>query len=54
MVLGFKGLVLPDRDTLVARADEIQTRFGLPAKKWLRMIRPLPVPAPDAPAAFTD
>lgn len=33
---------LPDRDTLAARAQNIETRFGLPARKWLRMIRPLP------------
>ena len=33
---------LPDRATLAARAENIETRFGLPARKWLRMIRPLP------------
>ena len=32
---------MPERDTLVARADNIESRFKLPAKKWLRMIRPL-------------
>jgi hypothetical protein len=26
---------------LAARADNIERRFKLPAKKWLRMIRPL-------------
>jgi spermidine synthase len=31
-----------DRATLVARAENIETRFGLPAQKWLRMVRPLP------------
>jgi hypothetical protein len=33
---------LPDRDELAARAQHIETRFGLPARKWLRMIRALP------------
>jgi spermidine synthase len=32
---------VPDRDTLSARADNIEARFGLPARKWLRMVRPL-------------
>jgi spermidine synthase len=38
----------PDRATLAARAQNIETRFGLPARKWLRMIRPLP-PLPLSP-----
>ena len=33
---------MPDRATLAARAQNIETRFGLPARKWLRMIRHLP------------
>ena len=37
---------MPDRATLAARAENIETRFGLPARKWLRMIRPLPPPPP--------
>ena len=40
---------LPDRATLAARAESIETRFGLPARKWLRMIRPLPAPSPALP-----
>jgi spermidine synthase len=41
-------LAFPDRSTLAARAENIETRFGLPAKKWLRMIRQLPGEAPAA------
>ncbi len=41
---------MPDRTTLAARAQNIETRFGLPARKWLRMIRPLP-PLPLLPPA---
>ena len=33
---------LPEREELAARALQIDTRYGLPARKWLRMIRPLP------------
>lgn len=42
IVLALKNASLPDRDELAARAQQIDTRYGLPARKWLRMIRPLP------------
>jgi spermidine synthase len=38
-----RGLGLPDRDALLQRAAAIEARFGaygLPARKWLRMMRP--------------
>jgi len=35
-----RGVEVPDRDTLTARAEVIQDRYGLPARKWLRMVRP--------------
>ena len=46
VVVALRHTPLPDRETLAARADEIERRFKLPARKWLRMIRPL------APAAL--
>ncbi|MET0334996.1 MAG: spermidine synthase [Rhizobacter sp.] len=42
VVVGVKGVPVPDRDTLAARAETIETRYALPARKWLRMIRALP------------
>ena len=30
---------MPGRNELAARAENIETRFQLPARKWLRMIR---------------
>jgi spermidine synthase len=39
VVVAGRGVALPDRATLVARAANIEARFGLPARKWLRMIR---------------
>ncbi|MFO1216770.1 MAG: spermidine synthase [Burkholderiaceae bacterium] len=33
-------VAVPDRHTLLERADNIQSRFGLPARKWLRLVRP--------------
>lgn len=34
------GVTVPDRHTLLLRADNIESRYGLPAQKWLRMVRP--------------
>lgn len=45
VVVAARGVVVPPRETLLARAANIQTRYGLPARKWLRMVRPLQVPA---------
>ncbi|MBC7954246.1 MAG: spermidine synthase, partial [Cytophagales bacterium] len=44
IVVAVKNLTFPDRDMLAARAENIETRFALPARKWLRMIRALPQP----------
>ena len=41
VVVALKHAPMPDRAALAARADNIEQRFKLPAKKWLRMIRPL-------------
>jgi len=46
VVVAARNVALPDRATLAARAGNIETRFDLPARKWLRMIR---VPLPPAP-----
>jgi len=41
VVVAARGISVPDRATLEARAANIQSRYGLPARKWLRMVRPL-------------
>jgi spermidine synthase len=41
-------VAVPDRHTLLARADNIESRYGLPARKWLRLVRPWQ-PPPAAP-----
>lgn len=43
IVVAAKGVQVPDRDTLESRAEHIESRFELPARKWLRMVRPLPM-----------
>lgn len=43
VVVAGRGVVVPGRGELAARADLIEQRFGalgLPARKWLRMVRP--------------
>jgi spermidine synthase len=34
------GAVVPDRHIWLARADNIESRYGLPARKWLRLVQP--------------
>jgi len=43
IVAAGREVVVPDRETLLARAAAIESRFGLPARKWLRLVRPLAV-----------
>ena len=40
IVLALKNAAMPERAVLAQRADTIEARFKLPARKWLRMIRP--------------
>ena len=50
VVVALKNTLIPERAVLTARADNIESRLKLPAKKWLRMIRPLAgVPAAVEP-----
>jgi spermidine synthase len=44
VVVAARGVVVPDRETLTARAESIQARYGLPARKWLRLVRPYKAP----------
>ena len=41
VVVAARGVLVPDRAELSARAEQIEARYGLPARKWLRMVRPL-------------
>jgi spermidine synthase len=41
VLIAARGMAVPDRETLSARAATIEDRWGLPARKWLRMVRPL-------------
>lgn len=38
IVLAWKGFELPSRDVLATRAETLQTRFGLPARKWVKLL----------------
>jgi spermidine synthase len=41
VVIAARGVQVPDREELEARAATIEHLYGLPARKWLRMVRPL-------------
>jgi spermidine synthase len=48
VVVAGRGVQVPGRDVMTARAEALQSRFGdlgLPAHKWLRMVRPYTAPA---------
>ena len=46
VVLALRTPQHPDRATLAARAETIQTRWGLPASKWLRVFKPIETRSP--------
>ncbi len=49
VVLACKGGQWPDREELMRRAQNVEALYKLPARKWIRMVRPLPPPAPKTP-----
>ena len=52
VIVAGRGVVVPPREELTQRAAVIEQRFGklnLPARKWLRMVRPYkPQDGPDS------
>lgn len=51
IVLALRAASMPARDTLFARAQEIELRWGLPARKWVKGLRPvknITIPYADA------
>lgn len=42
IVLGWKGFERPPRELLAERAEAIETRYALPARKWLKLLQNLP------------
>ena len=51
IVIAMKHVTVPDRGVLARRAENIETRWKLPASKWLRMLKTLPA---DAPASLPE
>ena len=47
IVLAMKQVTIPSSGELARRAENIETRWKLPAKKWLRMMRAGPVNTPS-------
>ena len=46
IVIAMKHVTLPDRSVLARRAENIETRWQLPARKWLRMLNLVPADPP--------
>lgn len=43
IVVAGRGVTVPDREGLEQRAANIESRYDLPARKWLKLVRPLPM-----------
>lgn len=43
IVVAARGVQVPEREELERRAATIESSFSLPARKWLRLVRPLPL-----------
>jgi spermidine synthase len=47
IALAMKHVTVPDRSVLARRAENVETRWQLPARKWLRMMRLPSEPSPE-------
>jgi len=43
IVVAARGVQVPEREELERRAATIESQYDLPARKWLRLVRPLPL-----------
>lgn len=48
VVLGWKGEDMPSLDVLIERGELIDTHYGLPARKWVKMLSPYRGALPQA------
>lgn len=48
VVIAMKQVTVPGRDELARRAENIETRWKLPARKWLRILRANADPPPSS------
>ncbi len=48
IVLAWKGGALPPRELLAQRAERLESLYGLPARKWLKLLQNLPDLSPTA------
>jgi hypothetical protein len=39
ILIAGRGVVVPDRETMLARAAVVEERFGLKAGKWVKLVR---------------
>jgi len=53
IVMAWKGLTMPEREVLVQRSETLETRWALPARKWMKLLSawtPASTPKPARPA----
>lgn len=43
IIVAARGVTVPEREVLEQRAAQIEALYGLPAQRWLRLVRPLPL-----------
>jgi spermidine synthase len=51
IVIACKGQGLPDRELLAQRAEVVEARWGLPARKWVKLLSPWTPKVAKAPKA---
>ncbi len=51
IVLAWKGFELPEREVLAQRAETLQSRWDLPAAKWVKLLSTFQSAKPKAPKA---
>ena len=51
IVVALKGAPWPSAEELTSRAEHIEREGGLPARKWIKMLRALPPAVPAVPPA---
>jgi hypothetical protein len=53
VVLAWKGFTLPTREILQARAEILQSRWDLPARKWVKLLSAFQAPESVVPSERT-
>lgn len=50
VVIATRSVDVPDRDAMLGRAANIERRYGLPGRKWIKLVRPIDPALLNGPA----